>query len=240
MKCVPLWIIRVEVLVLAIATLAGCASAPVRIEYRTNGHLTTSTGAHLYQVRATQVGALYLKPGVEFADYGTVAFRPVTLAYEDPPRNPTIFDRTPGNFLMRLGASDRLKRDLGEALTSELGRDEGFRVVAEPDSDTLMVSSHIVRFRWEVPPEQGGESLYVRRTGSMTLILDLRDARTGALLARLADARVIKPAGAGLAGAYESRAVNHWAGVRDVCTSWGLMLRGILETLRGLPPMPAP
>jgi hypothetical protein len=74
----------------------------------------------------------------------------------------------------------------------------------------------------------------------MTLVLQLRDAETGALLAQLADARLIRPADVGLSGAYESTPANNWAAVRDVYAHWGWTLRGTLETLRALPPMPTP
>jgi hypothetical protein len=72
------------------------------------------------------------------------------------------------------------------------------------------------------------------------LIADLRDARSGALLARLADARAIAPDDVGLDGGFESTGANNRAGVRDVCTRWGWLLRETLETLRRLPPLPDP
>ena len=228
---------RLGALALVATVLVGCANRPVRIDYATYDHLTTSTGERLYRVRATEIGALYLKPGVWFADYGSVAFQPVTLAYQGAPRMPSVFDRKPGNFLLRLDASDRLEHDLSEALATELARNGNLSVVSEPTPETLMISPQIVRLRWETPPEQGGESLYVSRTGVMTLILDLRDARTGALLARIADAQSIRPADVGLSGAYQNSPVNNWAGVRDVCTHWAWVLRGTLETLHNMPAM---
>lgn len=238
--CAFVRFLRCQGLALAALALAGCMYAPVRIGYETDGHLTTSTGEHLYRVHATELGALYLKPGVEFGSYDAVAFRYPTLAYRSPPKMGDYFDHTPGNYRLRLDASDRLRRDLSRALSNELARSRGFRVVPEPTSGGLRISPHIVHLRWEAPPDQGGESLYLRRTGSMTLILDVRDAETGALLARLADARLIKPSSSGLAGAFESSPVNNWAGVRDVCTHWAWLLRATLETLRVMPPLPAP
>ena len=219
--------------------LAGCWTAPVQIEYETDGHLPTSTGERLYKVRATEVSALYLKPGIYFSSYHSVAVRPVALSYAEPPAIPTVYTRKPGNFRLRLGASDRIRRELRDALISELHRDGGWRVVPEPQPTPggLVVYAHIVGLRWETPPELGSESLYVRRTGVMGLQLDLRDTQTGALLARISDARAIKPMDVGAEGAFESSPVNNWAGVRNVCTRWGWVLRETLASLRQLPPL---
>jgi len=240
MKRSPGWIIGLGALAWAATALTGCAGPPVRIAYETTSHLNTSTGDRLYRVRASEVGALFLKPGIQFAEYGSVAFRSVTLGYAEPPMAPSVLDRDTGNYRLGHDAAERIKLELREALASELGRDGGFDVLPEPSEDTLVISPHIVNLRWETPLAQGGESLFVRRNGSMVLVLDLRDAETGALVARLVDPAQIRPIDLGITGAYESRPVNDWAGVRDVCTRWGWILSGTLASLSGLPPLAIP
>jgi hypothetical protein len=224
----------------AAAALGGCTYVPVQIDYQAGRSLSTNRGAHLYRVAATRIGALWLKPGVHFADYGSVSFRESSLAYAQRPRMATSFDLQPGNFRLRLNASDRIRRDLRATLAREIARGGDLRVTEEPEADGIVVHPHIVGLRWEVPPARGSERLFVRRTGEMIVVLDLRSAVTGELLARIADGRVIRPSDVGLGGRYESSPVNNWAGVRDVCSLWGLRLRATLDTLRALPPMPAP
>lgn len=231
---------RGSALALAIASLAGCAAAPVWIDYEISGRLATSRGEYLYRVQTLGVGAVYVKPAVWFSDYARVALRPVTLRYRAPPSMPSVLDRTLGNYLLTLDASDRLERELGEALRRELRGAGRFQVLPEPTTGALLIAPHVVDLRWEAPPAQGGESLYVHRSGSMTLVVDVRDAGSGALLARVADARDIRPDDVGLSGGYEASPVNNEAGVRDVCAHWGRVVSATLERLYHLPPLPAP
>ncbi|MDJ0849514.1 MAG: DUF3313 family protein [Myxococcota bacterium] len=238
-----LWRVRgTAALTLVAVAAASCFTVPVRIRYETDGYLPTSTGDRLYRVTATEIRGLYLKPGVYFADYHRAVVESVVLSYGAPATPATVFDRKPGNYRLRMDAEDRIRNELRKALVKELHRDGGWLLMAEqqPIGATIVVSPRIVGFRWEAPPEQGSESLYVRHTGVMGLVLDIRDSQTGELLARLQDARRIKPMDVETQGAYESSPVNNWAGVRDVCRRWGWILRETLATLRGLEPLEDP
>lgn len=194
----------------------------------------------LYRIESPLAGAIYVRPGARFWRYNQVAVDPVTLAYKSRPSAPDSFQRRPGNYLLRLDATDRLRQGVRRAFEREMATSQGFALASEAGPGMLRISARIVDLVWEVPPPRGGESYYVDRTGEMTLIVDVRDSATGVVLARLAERQAIRPAGTGLAGGYESTPVNNWAGVADVSARWARTLREALDSLRMLRAVPMP
>lgn len=234
------WTCHLGALALVVLLGLGCAGPPFALVRDWSGPLPETTVEGLYRVRASQVGAVYLRPDAEFSRYDTVVIDPVTLAYRSRPRPATVFNRRPGNFILSWEATDRIRRTLRQAFEREMAGSAWFRVGSEAGEGVLRVSGHIRDLVWEVPPPRGGESYTVQRTGTMLLILDLRDSETGELLARVADRRSIQPEGFTVSGGYENSAVNHWAGVRYLASRWARVLRQGLDSLRALPRVPMP
>ena len=235
---VAAWIDRRQALALAAVLAVACAGPPLRIEYESDGHLLTSWGNRLYRMRADGVGAVYLKPGVQFATYAEVVIKPVEVSYKNPPRPMTSFSQRIGNYALDQDSMDRLKRGLRRVLARELAGSKSLTVVSDEGPNRLVVYPRIVGLVWEVPLAQGGESSLVHRTGAMTLISEIRDSQTGELLVYVADRRDIRPQDTGLIGGFVNRPSNNWAGVRNVSTLWARLLRETLDALRELPPMP--
>jgi hypothetical protein len=92
-----------------------------------------------------------------------------------------------------------------------------------------------VNLVWEVPDAIGSELYFVKRTGVMTLVMDVADAPSGTVLARIADHSVIRPFGTALNGGFENRPTNNWTGVRDVSSRWARIVRGTLDSLHSAP-----
>lgn len=216
----------------------GCADPPIRIDSYWSGPVPVATEDGLYRVQASRVGAAYLRPGVLFSDYDAVVIDPVTFSYESQPLPASGFDRTLGNYPLSPGGVHRLTRSLQQALEREMVGSEGFVVESKARPGALRISAHVVDVVWEVAPARGGETYIVHRTGVMTLVLNLRDSQSGELLGRVADRRAIRPEGAALAGGYENRSVNNWAGVREVSARWARILREALDGLHEQPRVP--
>jgi len=191
---------------------------------------TTADGLH--RVRASQVGAAYLKPGASFASYQAVLIDPVTIAYKKGGQ--------PSYFELDDSALERMKRMFQEAFDRQMARSAAFSVVSEPGPGVLRVSGHIVDLVVTAPPFRGGEVDFVVNAGELTLILDVRDAESHEALARIADRRAIRPEGTSITGGYQSNAVNNWGALREIFDRWARALRGGLDDLHTLPPVPAP
>jgi hypothetical protein len=216
----------------------GCTRS-LRIEpvERRGESVVTEDG--LLRMSTRDVGAAYLRPGVYFANYHAVRVDPCIAFYRSPPVEPSIFRREIGNYRLSAERMDRLVRSVREEFERGVAASVNFRLVGEPGPGVLRASCRIVDLVWEVPDVRVGETFWTKRTGIMTLVLDLQDAESGTVLARLADRRDIRPVGAGLSGGFESRPVNTWAGVRDVSLRWGRILREALDALYAQPPVEA-
>jgi hypothetical protein len=225
---------RLDVLAMAAVLSAGCTS-PFQISRQARDPVPVVSEDGLYRVEASQVGAAYLRAGASFADYDAVVLDPCSLAYKSPPDEKTIFRRAIGNYLLNPDSSDRMKRLLRESFEREIDRSESFHVAAQAGPGALRISCQIVDLVWEVPDALGGETFWVKRTGVMTLLLNVSDSDSGTVLVRIADRRAIRPQGEALVGGYENRPVNNWAAVRQLSERWARMLREALDSLH-LPP----
>jgi len=214
-------------LALALALGTGCAAPPPTVEYQAKGD-GPDTADGLYRVRTRRVGAAFLKPGASLADYDSVLIDPVTVSYKLS--SSTLDAETMARF----------KRIFQEVFEGQLSRSQVFAVVSGPGPRALRVSGHIVNLVVTVPRFRAGETSFVLDSGEMTLVLDVRDSRTGEPLARIADRRLIRPTSAGVVGGFQSNAVNNWGAVRDVFTEWARFLREGLDGLHELTFPPAP
>ena len=230
-------ILQICILTVAALLSVGCTRV-LRMDPGGWGLEPTVSEDGLYRVPATEVGAAFLRPGARFADYRAVLIDPCTLAYKSPPTEQSIFRREIGNYRLSPESSERLTRGVREALQREVDASESFYIAGEPGPGVLLVSCHIVGLIWEVPDARGGETFWTKSTGAMTLILNLRDSESGAVLGRLADRRAIRPEGVQLSGGYENRPVNNWAGVREVSARWGRILREALDVLHAQQTVP--
>jgi hypothetical protein len=232
---------RIGILTLALAVsplCVGCTRS-VQIDPLARGAESVVREDGLLRVSAREVGAAYLRPGVRFANYHAVVVDPCIAFYQSPPVEPSIFRREVGNYRLSAERMDRLTRSVREELEREVAASVNFVLVGELGPGVLRASCRIVDLVWEVPEALGGETFWTHRTGIMTLVLDLQDAESDAVLARLADRRDIRPIGAGLSGGFENRPVNNQAGVREVSARWGRILREALDALYAQPAVEA-
>jgi len=190
--------------------------------------MPAATADGLHRVRATRVGAAYLKPGASFAGYDAVLIAPVTIAYK----------RGAGGQELDAAERERMQRMFQEAFQKQLGRSKSFTVVSEPGPAVLRVAGHIVDLVVTAPPFRGGEVDFVVDAGELTLILDVRDSESHEALARVADKRTIRPEGSSTTAIYRSGPVNNWGALREIFNSWAGLLRGGLDDLHTLPQVP--
>ena len=236
------WISRARAALAAGAAAAAvtCASAPVGVQYASEGpDLTTPDGLH--RVENWGFDYVFVKPGADFARYDQVVIDDATLAYKPAP-NPAHASRhgiKRGDYLLTPTAEKWFKFHMQEALATELGKNEGLLVTERPAPEAIRVSAHIVDLVVHVPPNQGvtdATTNFIMNRGELTLILDVRDAQSGAPLLRVADRSAIKFDGA-LAHLPSSSATNTMA-VRLIFQQAALRLRQQLDYVRTLPEIP--
>jgi len=222
------------------AAAVACATGPGDVRYASEGlDLTTSDGLH--RVENWGFGSAFVKPGVDLARYDSVVIGDVTIAYKAP-RSPAQASRDSiqrGTYLLPLHTANSLGRYLQKALANELGKCKGLVVTQRPAPNAIRVTSHIIDLVVHTPPNWGvGNALtaFLANRGAFTLILDLRDAESGAPLLRVGDRSAMKLDGA---SAYiPANPVSSAAAARRIFRESATRLRRRLDEIRALPEIP--
>jgi hypothetical protein len=190
---------------------------------------TTWEGLALTKVKG--LDTVYLRPKAEIAAYKTVQINPSRVEFA---KN---WERFSKGFDNRPTADDmaRIKTQLAQLLRDTLAKElsqHGYPVVENPAEGTLLVSASIIDLYINAPDVGGAGKVgsYTTGAGRMTLLLELRDAPTGQLLARVVDQR--EDANADGRMEWTNAATNE-ANARRIIQGWATRLRKGLDGLRG-------
>jgi hypothetical protein len=224
---------------MAAAALA-CATGPGDVQYTSEGlGLRTTDG--LQRVENWGFGLAFIKPGVDLARYDSVVIGAVGIAYKAPryPAHVSPDGIQHGTYLLPPHTANAFKRYLQKALANEFGKSEGLVVTQRPTSNAIRVTSYIVDLVVYTPPYWGvGNALtaFLANRGEFTLILDLRDAESGAPLLRVGDRSAMKLDGA---SAYiPANPVSSAAAARRIFRESATRQRRRLDKVRALPEIP--
>ena len=174
--------------ILAVAILViGCQSIdtpPVSPEGMQLTHNTRST-------------IEYRKEGVNFADYSKVQFAPSTVAFKnnwqrDYNRNQaSLSSRIKDRDVVRI--KEAVKVLLEETFKAEFGKEGGYPIVEHATADTLLLKPSIIDLDVNAPDIMTAtrSKTYVDEAGQATLFLEVYDAVSGEILARITDTQTV-------------------------------------------------
>ncbi len=211
-------VLRILTAVVCVACLLGCVSQ--RPE-------PPATWDGLVRREVKGLDTVYVRPNVQFPPYRKVMLDPVQVSFSkswDP--------NVTRDISRRLNAADleRIKEALAgifrESFSDELAKG-GYALTDAPEEDTIRVSAAIVDLYINAPDVMapGRSRTYTTSAGSMTLVMEVRDAPTGQLLARVIDARQAD------SGTYLqwTNAVTNRADARRIVDIWARKLREGLD-----------
>lgn len=208
--------------------VSGCASKPAIPDVTEDG---------LTRVDIRGVDAAYRRPGVDLHKYRKIMLDPVQVAF-DPDWDPK---RTGSNLPLPAEDRERIRRELAElfmqVFSEELTKDGGAPLVTSAGPDVLRLSTGLADVYVNAPDtmEAGRSRTYVMSAGHATLVAEVRDSESGAILGRLFDQRE-----AGNTGVLQwSGSVQNSAEARRVFTRWAQLLRQRFDAVRNAP-VPAP
>jgi hypothetical protein len=210
---------------LAIGVLLFAAAASVN---GADAPRTTWEGLELTPVKG--LDAVYLRPRAEIAAYKTVQLNPSRVEFAK------LWEHHSKGFDHQPTAEDmaRIKSKLAELLRETFAkelRDHKYAIVDSPLEDTLLVSASIVDLYINAPDVGGTGKVksYTTGAGRMTLVLELRDAPTGQLLARVIDEREDASADGSM---HWTNAATNEADARRIIQGWATRLRKGLDGLQ--------
>jgi len=179
--------------------------------------------------------AVYVRPDVVFTAYKSVMLDKVEVEFaknwqKDVNSNSTGFKNKPTAEEMQK-IKDGLAELMHEVFLEELTK-HGYTVVDTAAEDTLHVRTAIIDL-WVNAPDSNDPGItrtYTTSSGSMTLVLEMRDGPTGQLLARAVDGRSDDTPGGQFQ--WTTKASNSNA-ARRIMQDWARKLRESLDRING-------
>lgn len=131
-----------------------------------------------------------------------------------------------GNFVIDANQRKRFEEEVGKVFQEAFDDLENWEIVTEPGPDVMIVRGSLLEVTSFVPPERVGRSeVFLTTVGEATLMLELRDSESNAILARAVDRRAAERMGGAL---MNSNTVTNASEVRRLARYWA---DGLVATL---------
>lgn len=215
---------RALLLPLLLASLAGCAAAPsLDIEGE-------PTFDGLYPVSNAIADGVWVRPDIDLSGYtklmpqsAGVRYRPVKEV-----RSTTAMSRNDA-FPISESNRARIQEIFRDAFDLELARVDGFEIADAPGPDVLLVRGALIDVVSSVPPQPIGRGdIYISSVGEATLLIELLDAQSGAVLVRAIDRRAAQPIGDQMIWSSPASNIGE---VRRLASAWARWVRSGIESL---------
>jgi hypothetical protein len=181
--------------------------------------------------KAKGISLLYRRPGTSLAGFTKVMIDPVQVAFDknwDP--------RDYGRWGLKADQVQKIRTDLAALANDIFAKvltEGGYPSVAQADTGVLRITAYIVDLFINAPDKSMQSSSpsrsYVINAGHMTLVMELRDAVTGTLLARALDARNASETTGRLQW---SNSVSNRAEAETIIQGWANRLKKGLDSAR--------
>jgi hypothetical protein len=208
-----------------VLVLTGCAASTPTIDTSPEAEVTFDG---LHEVKGGRADQAWARPGVDLSQYSKVMLQGAEIEYRPGGESGRSFSARSqgGPYEVTEDQKARLRAVVAEEFLEELSKSEHFTIVSEPGPDVLLVRGAILDVVSYVPPEPVGMvDIYLSRVGEATLVLELRDSITEAILARAVDRRAAED----MTGMSESNRVRNTAEVRRMVGVWARLLRERLD-----------
>jgi hypothetical protein len=130
----------------------------------------------------------------------------------------SILQSPEGLFPVAPESREKFRQVVVGAFVKELEHSKRFEVVDTVGPGTLLLRGAIFDIVSNVPPQLNRGNVYLSSVGEGTFVIELIDAETGEILARVAERRRIQPPGGG--GGKPANAATVWADVEQ--WAWGV------------------
>ena len=191
----------------------------------------------LVRVESRHFDAVYLAPGADFGAYTKVMLDPTEVSFK---RNWLRDYNRDARGLSNRMSEDEAREILDAAQSGfqdvfrEVYAQRGIQVVNEPGPDVLRLRTAVANLDVAAPDQMtpGRTSTYAREAGEATIVLEVRDSMSGAILGRGVDRR---EAGENSFVLRRTRVTNR-ADFQRMFRSWAELSAQALERLRTTPP----
>jgi hypothetical protein len=219
-----------RILVLGVVTLSvACTATAPTIQTGPDAEVSFDG---LHKVDNSQADMAWAKPDFDISSYTKIMLVGEGIEYAPAKnRSRTSIERSrSGPYFIDDDARARFEQLVRDTFVEEIQKIEHFELVTEAGPDVLMVRGALIDVVSYVPQDPmrqaGRSSVYLSSVGEATLVLELRDSETSAILARSIDRRAAEQAGGMM---FESNRVTNAAEVRRLVRFWARRLREGLD-----------
>lgn len=198
-----------------------------------------TTWDNLVRVNSKKLQAVYLLPGADFRQYAKVQIDPTDVAFAKDWRRD--YNNAAVGLSRRISDEEAQKiaeqvRTGFEDIFAKAYAEAGYPVVTTPAHDVLRVRTGVANLTIDAPdlPTADRGRSYSVQAGAATLIVEVRDSLSGAVLGRAVDSRA-----AGDEFAQMRTSISNRADFTRLFTSWAKASTSGLATLKALSPISA-
>ena len=216
---------------IALAFLAGCETAPPTVN--PSGEQTFDG---LYPVDNSAADLAWARQDLDLDGYTKIRLESMGVEYRpdvEAGRSWAARRSSSGPFEITPQARERFEALVAEVFREELAKGQNYTIVTESGPDVLLVRGGLLDVVSFVPPTTAGRSdVFLRSVGEATLVLEIRDSLTNAILARSIDRRAAENPAQDLRW---STTVSNATEVRRLARRWATRLREGLDAFVGQP-----
>lgn len=187
----------------------------------------------LYRVKRAKFDAAWIRPEVDLSGYTKLWIQDAGATFRPVEGRATRYSARSGRdgeFPISEEDQQKFQDVLREVFTEELGKLERYAIVNGPGPDVLLMVGGVIDVVSKIPPEPIGRgNIYLTSLGEATLVVELRDSESKAILARVADRRAAEPT-----FAQEANPVTTWSEVRRLAHTWGRLVVRRLDEIVGI------
>jgi hypothetical protein len=221
-------LLQVAAVLGTLLVLGACATPNPTVDTGAASEEMTYDG--LYPIRNSTADAAWARPDADISRYSKIMLQGVGIEYRPGGESGRLYHSRSSADYYEISdqQKDRFKATMREAFLKELQKSAHFKIVNEAGPDVLLIRGGLLDVVSYVPPEPVGRSdIYLGRVGEATLVLEIRDSVSEAIIARAVDRRAADNTGRPLQKS--NRAMNT-AEVRRVAATWARMLRERLDS----------
>ena len=225
-KIAQVSIVRFAVLGIAGVALAGCAASTPTIDTSPGAEVTFDG---LYPVSGGRMDAAWARSDFSVSSYSKIMLESIGIEYRPggETRRAPYGSASSDHYEMTADQKERFRALMREVLLEELGKGKNYQIVSAPGPDVLTVRVGLLDVASFVPKEPiGNADIYLSRVGEATLVLELRDSNTDAILLRGVDRRAAEDPSDRLR---ESNRPMNTAEVRRLARTWAILIRDGLD-----------
>jgi len=219
--------LKAAVLGLGATLIVGCATSEPTIDTSADESKMSFDG--MYPVKGGRMDGAWARKDFNLESYSKVVLQGVGVEYRPGGSSNRRYNSTgpDGHYELTDEQKEKFQAEMADAFREELAKGQNFEIVEKGGPDVLLVRGALLDVVSFVPADPvGNADIYINRVGEVTLVLELRDSVSNAILLRAVDRRAAEDTARGFT---HSNSVSTKAEVRRLARTWGQILREALD-----------